>query len=67
MGRWKMAVVVFLLLNGFDSARAEGPSAATSPSRTTRELEDPSPKSPPSVERASRPESDSPVTGASRR
>ncbi len=89
---WKMVLAVagfaFLLLNGSASARAEGPGAATSPSRTTRELEHPSPKTAPkafvgppkkataspSVERASRPEPDSPVlnllwllTGASRR
>jgi len=53
-----VAGVAFLLLNWSDSARAEGPAAATSPS----------------VERASRPEPDGPVlnllwllTGASRR
>jgi hypothetical protein len=92
MGMWKMVLAVagvaFLLLNGSDSARAAGPGAATSPSRATGELKDPSPKSPPkaivgpprkakaspSIERASRPEPDSPVlnllwllTGASRR
>jgi hypothetical protein len=76
---WKMVLAVagvaFLLLNGSDPARAEGPGVATSPGRTTRELENPSPKSPPkaivgptkkakaspSVEGAGRPEPDSPV------